>query len=169
MTIFVLRQATITLRIMVYLELLQLEQARLPTSFNILDFLDRSLVWGIAILGVVGWAFVACASSWCGSLWGCTGGCALSCSSFSIGCELRCSGGRWESINIACLNHAYVKRIGPRGQRALGADDIAIRISKQFKPTHWYKAKGARLRFPNIALFFFCHGFHARYKGLYAS
>lgn len=72
-------------------------------------------------------------------------------------------------INIACLNHAYVKRIGPRGQRALGADDIAITISKQFKPTHWYKAKGARLRFPNIALFFFCHGFHARYKGLYAS
>lgn len=57
-------------------------------------------------------------------------------------------------INIACLNHAYVKRIGPRGQRALGADDIAITISKQFKPTHWYKAKGARLRFPNIALFF---------------
>lgn len=41
MTIFVLRQATITLRIMVYLELLQLEQARLPTSFNILDFLDH--------------------------------------------------------------------------------------------------------------------------------
>lgn len=39
------------------------------------------------------------------------------------------------AINIACLDHAYVKRIGPRGQRELGAEDIAITISKQFKPT----------------------------------